>query len=141
MEILMGYSSYCSVEIDNNKECTLCLGDSGANVHIANRQLTQFLESTGFAYKEEIKCRMIKTAGNDNKLKIIGWINVGGYINEMAVVPEAHESLLSLIKLTHSNLETRIRSEPHMDCIIYENGRLISEGVKSKKKQSVLFRY
>ena len=77
--------------------------------------------------------RLIKTAGKDSKLKIEGWIQVGGYIKEMAVVPDAQESLISIVKLTLSNLETRFRAHPYMDCALYENGNLITSGIKHKR--------
>ena len=51
----------------------------------------------------------------------------------MAVVPEAHESLLSLVKLTQSNLETRFRAHPYMDCKLYHDDNLITSGLKHAK--------
>jgi hypothetical protein len=51
MEILMGFSSDSSNREEVGKyQCTLCLGDSGANVHIANKQLAFFFGTKRFCF-------------------------------------------------------------------------------------------
>ena len=58
------------------------LGDSGANVHIANKELFENLVKLGYKYKQEIKNKRINTVGKESFMKISGWINIGGYIEE-----------------------------------------------------------
>lgn len=107
--------------------CMWC--DSGANVQIANNVLSIRLINDGYnMFKEEKIGRQIKTAGKSNRLVITGWIHVGGFIKEVVVVPETHDSLLSLVKLAASDIETRIRPDPYNDCNLYYNDDIIAVG-------------
>ena len=60
--------------------------DSGANVNIATLQLAIAL---GLPITDRDARRQINTADKGIALQIQGWINVGGYIGEMAVVGQA----------------------------------------------------
>jgi hypothetical protein len=99
------------------------LGDSGANVHIANKELFDNLVKLGYKYKQEIKNKRINTAGKESFMKISGWITVGGYIKEMAVVLEAQESLIGIVKLATVGVETQIKEEiAGVQFNLYTNG-------------------
>ena len=113
MEVMLG-----SFSQDNYNQFK-CLGDSGANVHIANKELQDLLVAEGYDFFPEKSQRNIQTVGKDNKLEINGWIKVGGFINVMAVVWKAHDNLLALVELANNGLGTIIRPRPNFDCFLY----------------------
>ena len=121
-----------------NEEVFLCLSDSGANIMIANKRLSEELSGMGFKVVLCNAARQIQTADKKAQLQINGWIDVGGYIGKMAVCFGANESLLSVSKLANNGVAHCFGALPNQcDLSLTVREKVITKG--SRKMNNLFY--
>ena len=69
--------------------------DSGANIVIITMLLARTLQQMGVTMRDNTEAVVIQTADKTTQIGVDGWMEVGGYIGQVAVVEKAFQSLLS----------------------------------------------
>ena len=112
-----------------------CLKDGGENVHIATKKLAEKLSEIGYEIVTKPQAKKINTAGKDQQLQIDGYVRIGGVIEWMAICYNAHENLISVVRLTNKGISSYMGPTPTFECELKRGNIIIAEGTKNPKNQ------
>jgi hypothetical protein len=111
----------------NKDKKTKAIEDSGANVNIATTDLAQYAISIGYqvapaSYEDEIN-----TADSGQKMQVLGWLWLGGYVGKLAVTNNASFNLLATTIHQKRGLGAKFCTNHEATCELYnEQGTIMT---------------
>ena len=108
----------------------MAIEDSGANVNIATVDLANEAISRGYIMENTPVREQIHTAGTDGKLRILGWLMLGGYIGKLAVSIDASFNVISTSVHQERGLGTDFNINESNTCVLYNDNKVVLKSVK-----------